>query len=64
MAFTTMDAAKPVRASVNPQIAEVTSPSSNVDEPSVASQVPRGDKLEIGLLVSNHEDILFTDLCM
>ena len=45
-AFTTVDAAKPVRASVSPQGAPKTPPSSIIIVPFVASQVARGDKLK------------------
>ena len=46
-AFTTMDAAKPVRISVTPQRAVKGSPYSNVNAAIDASQVARGDKLEL-----------------
>ena len=45
-AFTTMDAAKPVRVSVNPQTAIKVLPFSIIFAPSDASQIARGDKLK------------------
>ena len=45
-AFTTMDAAKPVIASLSPQVAPTISPSSFIIAPSDASQVARGENLK------------------
>ena len=60
--FTAMDAAEHVRVNVFPQGALNNWPCTTVIDPSIASQLARGDKLESAYQIMNIDRL--TDLCM